>query len=463
MESPRIVIAGTQSGVGKTSLALALVAALKRRGLTVQTFKAGPDFLDPSYHAVASGRPCYNLDGWMMGKDHVLNLFARASRNADISIIEGVMGLFDGADPAGSEGSTAEIARWLKAPVLLIADAHGMARSLAALVRGYAGFEKGIRIAGVIANRTGSERHAEWLAQSLAAASAPPLSVSIPKGFLPALSSRHLGLVTADAETLPRIKLEALAEALEKRADLEGIIRIARGAPPLRFPDVPSGTGAYRKIRLAVARDRAFHFYYQDLFDALEERGCEIRFFSPLADPALPGRANGLYIGGGYPEECAEELAGNVSMKKSILTFAGSGKPVYAECGGLMYLCRSIETADGRKHPMTGVIPAQAKMLSRRKMLGYVEVNLNDDSLWGARGQALRGHEFHYSEISSGPENGWRCVYDVKRRRSEEPVREGFQRGRVLASYSHLHFASRPAAVDRFVDVCGKAGAGGQP
>ncbi|HUH67336.1 MAG TPA: cobyrinate a,c-diamide synthase [Syntrophales bacterium] len=472
MASPRIVIAGTQSGVGKTSLTLAVVSALRKRGLTVQTFKVGPDFLDPTYLAIASGRPCYNLDGWMAGRDYVMKLFDRTSKDADVSVIEGVMGLFDGADPTGSEGSTAEIARWLDAPVILVAEVYGMARSLAAVVKGYADFEKGLHLAGVIANRCGSERHASMLALSLSAECLPPLVGGIVEGSLPALPSRHLGLVTADYGNLTPATLDELAVVFERHASLDDIIKIARNAQPLKMEGardvhdsgrtgfcspVAKSEGRDRGVAIGIAHDAAFHFYYQDLFDELQMRGCTLHCFSPLADSDLPTDIDALYFGGGYPEEHAEALSANTKMLSTIRKFSASGRPVYGECGGLMYLCKTLESKNGDRYPMVGLIPAATRMLDRLKTLGYVEVTLNSDSLWGSCGAVLRGHEFHYSELTSDPraKGDWNAVYAVKKRRVDDAVKEGFQKGRVLASYVHLHLASRPEAMKYFIDLCG--------
>lgn len=453
MDCPRIVIAGTHSGVGKTSLTLAVVAALRKRGLKVQTFKVGPDFLDPSYLALASGRPCYNLDGWMAGRDYVCGLFARASENADISVIEGVMGLFDGADPDSSEGSTAEIARWLDAPVLLVVDAGGIARSIAAVVKGYVDFEADLNVAGVIANRCGSERHALWLAASLAAASLPPLAGAIMMDGLPHLPSRHLGLVTADSGNLSMSVLDGLGDALERYASIDEIIKTARNAPPAKII-VPQKMASMKRISIGVAYDSAFHFYYKDLFDELELSGCTLTFFSPIADSRLPEGLDALYIGGGYPEAHAAALAANREMLSDIREFASSGRAVYAECGGLMYLCRDLETQEGIIYPMVGVIPASTRMLDRLKSLAYVDVTLNADSLWGVRGATLRGHEFHYSELTADPTENteWTTVYTLKRRRCDNDTQEGFQNGRVLASYTHLHLAARPEMLKYFMD-----------
>jgi cobyrinic acid a,c-diamide synthase len=452
LKIPRLVIAGTQSGVGKTTLTLGLVAALNRRGLRVQTFKVGPDYLDPTYLALASGRPCYNLDGWMTREDYVRDLFCRVSAEADIALIEGVMGLFDGADPAGLGGSTAEISRWLEAPVALVANAHGAGRSFAATVHGFATFIPEIQVAGVIANRTGSDRHAEGLSASLAAAALPPLLGAVKRGALPELPSRHLGLVTADAARLTQAILNQLADAVEASVSLDSIMAVARSAPPLALvPSQEPPSASPAKVRLGIARDEAFHFYYPDNLDALERAGCELVPFSPLRDSALPSGLHGIYLGGGYPEEHAAVLAANQGMLESIRRFAAGDRVIYAECGGLMLLCEGIETLDGARHPLAGLIPAWTRMCPRRHSLGYVEATLTRDTLWGRAGGQLRGHEFHYSELTSAPADCERA-YALRYRRSEHPAAEGFQRGSVLASYAHLHFASRPGAVAHFVE-----------
>ncbi len=506
---PTLVIAGTCSGSGKTSLALAITRALVRRGLRVQTFKVGPDFLDPTYLALASGKPCYNLDGWMSGREYLEQLFGRAVADADLAIVEGVMGLFDGADPETDEGSTAEIARRLDAPILLVVNVHGMARSLAALVKGFSSFEPDLCFAGVVANHCGSERHAAWLADSLRAEGLPPLLGAVPRGAFPGLTSRHLGLVTANSEHLSEAVLDALAEALERHVLLErlfpglrlepltsqGILfpqgkscagqatgkeRATRGLEaghaayplpgdcqldlfseweeaktPAAPPPVPK-SGPTVRLRVGVARDAAFHFYYQDLFDALAVAGCEVVFFSPLAEDRLPEGLSGLVIGGGYPEAHAAALSANSGMLAAIRAYAASGRPLYAECGGLMYLSEGLE-ADGRFHPFLGILPVRTQMLARKKTLGYIEVTLREDSLWGPRGAILRGHEFHYSELVGDPsaDGAWRRVYDLRRRRSERNEAEGFQKGAILASYTHLHHASRPGSVDCFLRICG--------
>ncbi|MBF0550289.1 MAG: cobyrinate a,c-diamide synthase [Deltaproteobacteria bacterium] len=451
---PRILIAGTNSGVGKTSVTLALVGALRQRGLRVQTFKVGPDYLDPTYLARASGRPCYNLDGWMMGRDYVRELFARQAASADISVIEGVMGLFDGSDPMSIEGSTAQIAAWLQAPVVLVVNVHGLARSIAPLVKGFAEFDPTVAIRGVIANKCGTERHQIHLTRSLAAGDLPQLVAAIPRDAFPALPSRHLGLVTADHRNLSDDIIQQLGRVIDTPGTIETMIRLADQAPELEAGTAPPEISPLPSpVRLGLADDAAFHFYYQDNLDALEAAGCELVRFSPLHDAALPEGLAGLYLGGGYPEEYAAELAANQTMLQAVRDFAGSGRPIYAECGGLMYLSQGITLRDGRRPELTGLFPSGTRMLDRLKALGYVEVTLTQDSLLGRAGDRLRGHEFHYSELDDPTAEvaGWEQVYVTRKPSSDTTGREGWQQGRVLASYVHLHFASRPEAVRHFV------------
>ncbi len=447
---PRIVIAGTHSGAGKTSIACALTAALRRRGVAVQTFKAGPDYLDPTHLTAASGRPCYNLDSWMTSREYMLTLFRQQTVTADLALIEGVMGLHDGRDADSDSGSTAQIARWLQAPVVLVTDVHGMARSLGALVQGFATFDPRLVVGGVIANRCGSPRHGDMLAEVLRAANLPPLVAAILRNTLPQLPSRHLGLVRAPTQTE---SLEAWIDLPEVNEALEAVQRIAASAGTLAIPDLPSHQETPKHhIRLGVARDDAFHFYYPDNLDALQQHGAELHFFSPLHDARLPENLQGLYFGGGYPEEYAVRLAQNQAMLAEVRRFAASGRPLYAECGGLMYLSRGIEDRRGQRHPMANILPAWTRLCERLRVLGYVEVSLTEDTLWGKAGQKLRGHEFHYSELLEAPV--WPAVYQVQASRGAASRPEGFQQGNILASYIHLHWASQPEAAAHFVAVC---------
>jgi cobyrinic acid a,c-diamide synthase len=457
MRCPRVVIAGTSSGVGKTSLTLGLTAALCRRGLKVQTFKVGPDFLDPTWLSLASGRSCINLDGWMCGERYVRDRFTSASADADIALVEGVMGLFDGADPACAAGSTAEIARWLEAPVLLVVNAHGMARSLAALVKGYAGFDPDLNLAGVIANQCGSTRHGAWLSEALAAAGMPPLAGAVLRDSLPSLPSRHLGLVTADRQNLSLSALNDLADAVESQLDLTRILGLAERESPAAVA-TPVATAAVAdppRARIGLAFDEAFHFYYPDNLQALEKAGATLVRFSPLHDRKLPEGLDALILGGGYPEEYAAGLEANLAMRRAIAAFVAEGHPTYAECGGLMYLSREIELRSGVRHEMVGALPFATRMLATRKRLGYAEVKQLHQGPFGDAGSRLRGHEFHYSEIidqASARSND--AAWEVHYRRAGDPVAEGYRQGNLFASYVHVHFAGQPGAAGAFIDFC---------
>lgn len=465
---PLIMIAGVQSGSGKTTLTLGLVAALKRRGLRVQTFKVGPDYLDPSWLTLASGRPCYNLDGWMCGRDYVEALFDRVTQDADIAVIEGVMGLFDGAQAGGLSGSSAEIASWLNAPVILTVNAHGMGRSIAPLVSGFSNFAPGVRIAGVIANYCGSETHRTLLSDALAASKLPPLVGAVPRMGFPELRSRHLGLVTADPANCTTATLEAFEQAAETHLDVVALLRCA-GEGRKTITNLPCssvcsvGKDFPSMFTLAVAQDEAFHFYYPDLLDELKKRGANILFFSPLRDAALPSGVDALYLGGGYPEVHAKALSENEGMIDSIRAFAKADGVIYAECGGLIYLTQSIATRAGEEYPLVGLVPAKTRLTDKRIRLGYVEITLKADSLWGQAGATLRGHEFHYGELLSDPTQhesaAWSAVYARRRQNSQPETDEGFQslNGRILTSFVHLHLATHPEALDRFAGLCCKA------
>ena len=453
---PRLIIAGTGSGVGKTSLTLAIVRELTRRGLRVQTFKVGPDFLDPTYLALACGRTCYNLDGWMTSREYVCGLLARASAEADIAIIEGVMGMFDGASPQSLQGSTAEIAQWTGTPVVLVVYAYGAARSLAATVHGFAYFEPGVGVAGVIANHSGSRGHRDLLAESLAAAGLPPLVGAMPRGALPALASRHLGLVTATPQGLDLATLDRLADACAEHLDVPMLLNLANSARAPLAVAPRANEETRRNVRLGIARDAAFHFYYPDNLEALKQRGAELIEFSPLSDKALPERLDGLYFGGGYPELYAAELAENHAMLDAVRRLAAAGRPIYGECGGLMYLGRRLKTRDDHCYPLAGIVPVDTAMLPSLSSLGYVEVTTAADGLWGPAGTVCRGHEFHYSRIETDDSAaaGWQSAYTLSRRRGDAVRAEGFAKGSILASYVHLHWASRPAAFEHFLACC---------
>jgi cobyrinic acid a,c-diamide synthase len=445
----RLVIAGTASGVGKTTVTVGLARALRSRGLRVAVFKCGPDYLDPTYHARAVEAPSHNLDGWMMGREAVLATFSRATRDADVALIEGVMGLFDGASPTREEGSTAEIAKWLGAGVVLVCDASGMARSIAALAHGFATFDRELHVVGLVCNRVGSRGHLDLLRKAV---SAPPVLGGLPTEAALAFPERHLGLRTADGDAVPELLFASWGARVAEWLDVDRMLDLARAAPPLSdLPEPEQRARPAIRCRIGVAMDEAFHFYYEDNLRRLEALGAELVRFSPVHDERLPD-VDGLYLGGGYPEVHAGALAGNTSMRRDVADFARAGGPIYAECGGLMYLCAAIRTLDGSVHPMVGILPAEAEMRERLQALGYVEVETQAATLFGPAGLRFRGHQFRYSELRML--DAVASVYSVRKRRSGEITREGYHEGNTLASYVHAHWASNPLPAQGFVAAC---------
>lgn len=434
-----IVVAGTHSGVGKTSVTLGLIGALARRGLTVQPFKVGPDFIDPLHHTKAAGRASRNLDGWMLDPDTNRACFARASIGADAAVIEGVMGLFDGSEGGSDRGSTAEMTKLLELPVALVIDASAMARSAAALIHGFASFDPELRIAGVILNNVGSEGHAEMIREAVAGDA--PILGAIPRAADLSVPERHLGLHLPHEAR--RDYAEQLASLVEAHVDLDRLLEAARTerpAPPV-VAVTPEPTA-----QIGVARDEAFCFYYADNLELLEQAGAELVAFSPIADP-LPAGLDGLYIGGGYPELHAAELAANEAAKQAIRDFAAAGGPIYAECGGLMYLGETLKLEEG-SYPMCGVMPFGTKMPAPLK-LAYVEVNTTG-GLFGS-GQVARGHLFHHSETAAKPAVDRH--HELRTTRGEVG-KEGYAVGNVLASYVHLHLGSQPDLAATFLHRC---------
>lgn len=454
------MVAGVGSGVGKTTVSLGLMAAFRRRGLRVQPFKVGPDFIDPGLHALATGGPSRNLDGWMCPRGYVTDLFRRLAREADVAVIEGVMGLFDGYDPRSDAGSTAEVARWVEAPVILVVDAWGLARSAAAVLSGYAGFDRRVPVTGVIFNRTGGEGHYRLLCEAIASSR---LRVK-PVGHLPrradlAMPERHLGLHTAVEGHLGPDFFARLADAVETGIDLDAVRDLARspGRIGASAPDIHRIPHQSVRVRIGVARDEAFQFYYEDNFEALRTAGADLVFFSPLRDRSLPVDLGGLYLGGGYPELYAGKLSRNESMLRDLRAFAEAGRPIYAECGGLMMLCREIEDLDGRRHPVAGLLPVAAYLRRDGVVLRYTEVETVRPTLLGPPGTKLRGHEFHASVIDEPPAAIDRA-YELRSRRRDSVGREGYSRGSLLASYVHLHFGPHPAVAASVVRACTNQG-----
>ncbi|MEA3386450.1 MAG: cobyrinate a,c-diamide synthase [Thermodesulfobacteriota bacterium] len=457
---PGIVIAGTHSGCGKTTVTLAIMAALKKRGLKVAPFKVGPDFIDPGHHASVCGCPSHNLDGWILTKSSVQKLYSQYCTGADVSVIEGVMGLFDGAGGTSESGSTAEIAKWLDLPVLLIVDVLGMARSAAALVKGYLEFDSGLRFAGVVLNKTGSERHAALLKEALS-----PLGLlwtgTLVRNQDMQLPSRHLGLITAEEGGLETEQADLFRSWLEKGCDLNLLLKIIRQNRKDIRPADQTGTkkrpgiSSSRPVRIAVAKDEAFCFYYQANLDILEKFGAEIVFFSPLRDHSLPPGIQRLYLGGGYPELHAEALSKNRNLREEILTKAHGNLPIYAECGGFLYLCRGlVQKKEPRpEHPWIGLFPFMVNMQKRRCALGYRKIILKKDTILGPAGTKIRGHEFHYSNLLEpiSQDKSIISVYEVRNAGNSLLAPEGYTWNNTLAGYIHLHFGSCPDAARNFV------------
>jgi cobyrinic acid a,c-diamide synthase len=443
IRTPRIVIAGTHSGVGKTTVAIALIAALSRRGLRAQAFKTGPDFIDTGFHEIASGRVSRNLDGWMLSRSANLEIFARASADADIAVIEGAMGLYDGRSAIADEGSTAEMAKWLEAPVLLVADASAMARSAAALVCGFEAFDDGVDLAGALFNRIGGRKHADLLRDAVATYCRSKAIGFLPRDEKIAMPSRHLGLTMA-CEALTPECLTTLVAWIEKHVDLDALLQLARERSRETAIAVSSPAPcASAKARIGVARDAAFCFYYRDNLDLLARCGAELIEFSPIADRELPPDIGGLYFGGGYPEIHAAALSANQSMLRAIRRFAEAGAPVYAECGGFMYLTEAIVDTAGQEHTMAGLFPTRARMQSRLAALGYIQPEAIDGALWLDPAESPRGHQFRYSVMDPMPPSI---------ERSYRPPAEGYRVHSVLASYIHLHFLSCPGFAKRIVE-----------
>ncbi len=453
MPIPALIIAGTHSGSGKTTATLAILAALVRRGLVVQGFKVGPDFIDPGHHSAITGRAGRNLDTWLLGPEALASTYRRGAVGADLAVIEGVMGLFDGRGPVDEAGSTADLARAWGLPVVLVVDAKGMARSIAPLVRGFAGFDPAVRVAGVIANRVGSRRHHEsYLAPALAA-SCPGVE---PLGYLArsetlAIPSRHLGLQTADDFRGGSAFLETLADAAEATLDLDRLVALARRPALPAAPDAPPAFEG-RRVRVAWARDPAFCFTYEDNLDLIRAAGGEVVAFSPLADAGLPEGSEVLYLGGGYPELFAGRLASNDAIRRSVRRFHADGGTILAECGGLMACCRELVDASGRAFPMWDLVPARVAMQPRFVALGYVAIVADRPGPLGPAGTTVRGHEFHYSTLTPlGP-----LDYSTRLHRpGADPKPDGIRVGGLLAGYAHPHFGSNPEAAR---NLLGRAG-----
>ena len=458
MSSRVLVIAGTHSGVGKTTITIGIMSALKKRGLSIQPFKVGPDFIDPGYHELVCKVPSRNLDSWMLDASYNRLLFLQHSRDKDIALVEGVMGLYDGSRDPREDGSTAHMAKLLKAPVILVVDARGMSGSAAAVVSGFEQYDKQIRIPGVILNRVGSKDHYVWLKQLIEEKSRARVLGYLPPDDTVRIPERHLGLLTTRENSLDRAFIRRITGLVERHIDLDLLVKMAS---PVAFHGIPSQPAQARggdfcesaPVRIAVAYDKAFCFYYQDNLDLLTDWGADLTYFSPLRDLSLPDDLDGMYLGGGYPELFAADLGANRELVKGIKRFADRGGTIYGECGGLMYLGRNIKGFDKKTHNMVGLFPFTTVMHTKLTALGYYTVTSRRSTILSTRGDTAKGHQFRYSSIEGIPPTTNR-VFSLRKNSSSKVQREGFAFKNVLASYVHLHFGSNSTLARRFVASC---------
>lgn len=445
-----LIIAGERSGAGKTTVTLALLAALQQRSQPVQSFKVGPDYIDPMFHSHVTGRACRNLDPVLTSEAYIQQCFSRNVRDAEYSLIEGVMGLFDGASGTDDYGSTAHIARLLNLPVLLILNCSSLSRSIAAIAHGYRTFDPRINVAGVILNRVGSDRHLELLQSALEPLQIPIFGVLRRQDeiFIP---DRHLGLVpTGELDTLQPI-LDRLAHLGKTCFDWEKLLPLLSIHPPAISVRAQGVVPLHQPIRIAIARDSAFNFYYADNLDLFRELGVETVEWSPLADSDLPSDIQGLYFGGGFPEVFADRLSENETARRSVRSAIASGIPTYAECGGLMYLCDEIVDFDGNSYPMVGLLPTKAAM-GKKLTLGYRQATATQDSPLVKKGDRFWGHEFHRSTLTEEPPHP---LLDLQGYNSQLSYKsEGWARENLHASYIHIHFGAQAQLLERFLASC---------
>ena len=463
MNTRSFLIAGTNSGCGKTTVSLGIMAALIGRGLTVQPFKVGPDFIDPGHHRRITGRDSHNLDGWMMDHGYNQAIFERYGRDADVAVVEGVMGLFDGYSGGDEAGSTAEMSKWLDLPVILVIDARAMARSAAAVALGYSRFDLDVSMEGVVFNRVGSKGHGDVLIEAMRSVPDVSLLGCLPREEEIEIPSRHLGLITDEDLRMDPRRVQRLACWIEENMDLDNLLSaiaqpIISSSSAYTWHDagehVATAHGRMAPdVRIGIARDEAFSFYYPENLRLLMEAGAHLVPFSPLRSKHLPDRLNGLILGGGYPELHTQALSENRTLLAEVREFGLSGGPVYAECGGFMFLGREICDLEGHTFPMAGIFPMAVQMEKRLKALGYREITTRKESILGPSGTRIRGHEFHYSRIEDMKTHTEK-IYSVTDRKLLQNGDEGFVRKRVLGSYVHLHWGSNPEVAQHFVNYC---------
>jgi cobyrinic acid a,c-diamide synthase len=445
------IIAGERSGVGKTTVTLSLLAALRRRRLSVQSFKVGPDYIDPMFHSQITGRACRNLDVILTSEDYVRNCYAKHSQIAEYALIEGVMGLFDGARGKDDLGSSAHVSKLLDLPVILVLNCASTSRSIAAIAHGYKTFDPQVNLAGLVLNQVGSNRHLELLTQALAPLGIPILGVLRRQDRI-VIPDRHLGLVPANELSELNLIIENLADLGEACFDWQKLLPLLKVKP--RKIDLETKIESFNpKVRIAIAYDKAFNFYYQDNLDILVNLGAELVYFSPLEDASLPENIQGIYLGGGFPEVFAEALSENLPMINSIRKTIEKNTPTYAECGGLMYLCEKIVDFQQKEYPMVGIISSQAIMGSKLT-LGYRQAVALADSFLVKRSDRLVGHEFHRSSLNISSKLP---LFQFQSFDSQILLaQEGWTHKQVHASYLHLHFGAQSHLASRFIQSCRK-------
>ncbi|RBP41554.1 cobyrinate a,c-diamide synthase [Garciella nitratireducens] len=447
-----VMIAATSSGVGKTTLSLGLMAAFEKRGLKVQPFKVGPDYIDPEFHKLVTQKPSYNLDSWMLEEDILKFLFYKNMDHKDIAIIEGVMGLYDGI---GAErqacGSSAQISKILEIPVILVIDGSSMSSSAAAIVLGYQLYDPKVKIQGIIINKVSGQAHYDLLKEAIERDTHIKCLGYLPKDLNLSLNSRHLGLVPVEEIKNFKEKIDRLVIYIEKYIDLEEILKLSQWKTSfveIRRDDKTSYIKYAQGLRLGILKDKAFHFYYQDNIDLLRDIGVELKWISPLKEKKLPKDLDGLYLGGGFPEIFAKELEENQSFRESVYHDLESGLPAYGECGGLMYLTQKIQDLEGKDYEMVGFFPTKSIMTKRLQHFGYVEVETQN-------GLKIKAHEFHHSKIVENKYLSY--CYQVRKKRKGKIIKEwkcGITKKNVLAAYPHIHFYSNIEFLKKFLKIC---------
>lgn len=445
----RFVLAGTGSGVGKTTFTIGIMLALMKRGLTVQGFKCGPDYIDPTYHTAVTKRPSRNIDSFMMAHDVVRSIVARASQDADVAVIEGVMGFYDGKSPLSNEGSSAHISEITKSPVILIVNAASMARSVAAIVKGFQMLDESANIVGVIANQLGSKSHFDIVKTAIEKECGIPVIGYLLKGAVPLMPSRHLGLVPAIERGDLDSYFVSLATAIEETVNIDLLLEMTKAQPMDVSQSIFDVQPETQEAHIAVAKDAAFNFYYEENLELLRAYGATLHFFSPLQNEEVPIEAQGLYLGGGFPEEFAEQLAKNEETKQSIRAAIERGLPTLAECGGFMYLTKEIVNRQGKAFPMLGVIPGRVIMQDKLAALGYREITGVEGNFLISEEEQAKGHEFHYSTYEG--EHTLPAYFSKGRFRAQQ---EGYLHKNLVSGYTHFHFASNPQLVKNWLATC---------